>query len=41
MKCLTGMDLMGYDYVIIDKDGFRLIIVKLTIGVTQLAHDLV
>jgi hypothetical protein len=41
MKCLTNRDLMGYDYVSVDKDGFVLISVKLTIGATQLAHDLV
>jgi hypothetical protein len=33
--------LMGYDYVSIGKDGFVLISVKPTIGVTRLAHDLV
>jgi hypothetical protein len=32
---------MGYDYVSIGKDGFVLICVKPTIGVTRLAHDLV
>jgi hypothetical protein len=41
MKCLTGMDLMGYDYVSIGKDGFVPISVKPAIGVTRLAHDLV
>jgi hypothetical protein len=41
MKCLTGRDLMGYDYVSIGKDGLVLITVKLAIGVTRLAHDLV
>jgi hypothetical protein len=41
MKCLTGMDLMGYDYVSIGKDGFVPISVKLAIGATCLAHDLV
>jgi hypothetical protein len=40
MKCLTGMDLMGYDYVSIDKDGFVPKSVKLVIGATRLAHDL-
>jgi hypothetical protein len=41
MMCLTGRDLMGYDYVSIGKDGLVLITVKLAIGVTWLAHDLV
>jgi hypothetical protein len=41
MKCLTGMDLTGYDYVSIDKDGFVPISVKPAIGTTRLAHDLV
>jgi hypothetical protein len=41
MMCLTSTDLMGYDYVSIVKDEFVLISVKLTIGVTRLAHDLV
>jgi hypothetical protein len=41
MKCLTSMDLTGYDYVSIDKDGFVPISVKLVIGATRLAHDLV
>jgi hypothetical protein len=41
MNCLTGMDLMGYDYVSIGKDGFVPISVKPAIGVTRLAHDLV
>jgi hypothetical protein len=41
MKCLTGMDLTGYDYVSISKDGFVPISVKPAIGVTRLAHDLV
>jgi hypothetical protein len=41
MKCLTGMDLTGYDYVSIDKDGFVPTSVKLAIGATRLAHDLV
>jgi hypothetical protein len=41
MKCLTGRDLMGYDYVSVDKDGFVPISVKPIIGVTRLAHDLV
>jgi hypothetical protein len=41
MKCLTGRDLSGYDYVSVGKDGFVPISVKPVIGVTQLAHDLV
>jgi hypothetical protein len=41
MKCLTGRDLMGYDYVSISKDGFVLISVKPAIGATRLAHVLV
>jgi hypothetical protein len=41
MKCLTGRDLMGYDYVSVGKDGFVPISVKPTIGATRLAHDLV
>jgi hypothetical protein len=41
MKCLTGTDLTGYDYVSIDKDGFVPISVKQAIGATRLAHDLV
>jgi hypothetical protein len=41
MKCLTGRDLMGYDYVSIGKDGFVSISVKPAIGATRLAIDLV
>jgi hypothetical protein len=41
MKCLTGTDLMGYNCVSINKDGFVPISVKPVIGVTRLAHDLV
>jgi hypothetical protein len=41
MKCLTGTDLTGYDYVSVGKDGFVLISVKPAIGATRLAHDLV
>jgi hypothetical protein len=41
MKCLTGTDLMSYDYVSIGKDGFVPISVKPAIGATRLAHDLV
>jgi hypothetical protein len=41
MKCLTSRDLTGYDYISISKDEFVLISVKLAIGVTRLAHDLV
>jgi hypothetical protein len=41
MKCLTNRDLMGYDYVIVSKDGVVPISVKPAIGATRLAHDLV
>jgi hypothetical protein len=41
MKCLTDRDLMGYDYVSVDKDGIVLISVKRVISATWLAHDLV
>jgi hypothetical protein len=41
MKCLTGRDLMSYDYVSAGKDGFVPISVKPVIGATWLAHDLV
>jgi hypothetical protein len=41
MKCLTYRDLTGYDYISIDKEGFAPISVKLAIGATCLAHDLV
>jgi hypothetical protein len=40
MECLSGKDLMGYDYISVDKDGFVLISVKPAISATQLAHDL-
>jgi hypothetical protein len=40
MKCLTGRDLMGYDYVSVSKDRFVPISVKPVIGATQLGHDL-
>jgi hypothetical protein len=40
MECLSGKDLIGYDYISINKDGFVLISVKPTIGATRLAHDL-
>jgi hypothetical protein len=40
MECLSGKDLMGYDYISIGKDGFVSISVKPEIGATQLAHDL-
>jgi hypothetical protein len=40
MECLSGKDLTGYDYISVSKDGFVPRSVKLTIGVTQLAHDL-
>jgi hypothetical protein len=40
MECLSSKDLMGYDYVSIDNDGFVPISVKPVIGATRLAHDL-
>jgi hypothetical protein len=40
MECLSGKDLMGYDYINVGKDGFILISVKPAIGATRLAHDL-
>jgi hypothetical protein len=40
MECLSGKDLMGYDYISIGKDRFVLISVKPAIGATWLAHDL-
>jgi hypothetical protein len=41
MNCLTGRDLMGYDYISVGKDGFVPISVKSMICATRLAHDLV
>jgi hypothetical protein len=41
MKCLTGRDLTGYDYVSVDKDRFVPISVKSSISATRLALDLV
>jgi hypothetical protein len=40
MECLSGKDLMGYNYINVGKDGVVPISVKPAIGVTQLAHDL-
>jgi hypothetical protein len=40
MECLSGKDLMGYNYNSVGKDGFVLLSAKLAIGVTWLAHDL-
>jgi hypothetical protein len=40
MECLSGKDLMGYNYISVGKDGFVLLSVKSAIGVTRLAHDL-
>jgi hypothetical protein len=40
MECLSGKDLMSYDYISISNDGFVPISVKPAIGGTQLAHDL-
>jgi hypothetical protein len=39
MKCLSGKDLMGYDYISVGKDGFVPISVKLA-AATRLAQDL-
>jgi hypothetical protein len=41
MKCLTGRDLSGYDYVSVGKDGFVPISAKPVIGATRLDHNLV
>jgi hypothetical protein len=35
MECLTGRDLIDYDFVIVGKDGFMAISVKPTINMTQ------
>jgi hypothetical protein len=40
MECLSGKDMMGYDYISIGKDGFVLISVKPVIGATWLADNL-
>jgi hypothetical protein len=40
MKCLSGKDLTGYDYISISRDGFVPISVKSAISATRLAHDL-
>jgi hypothetical protein len=40
MECISGKDLMGYDYISIGKDGFVPISVKPVIGATRLARDL-
>jgi hypothetical protein len=40
MECLSGKDLMGYDYISVGKDGFVPISVKPMISVTRLAHNL-
>jgi hypothetical protein len=39
MECLSGKDLMEYDYISVGKDRFVPISVKPVIGATQLAHD--
>jgi hypothetical protein len=39
MECLSGKDLMEYDYISVGKDRFVTISVKPVIGATQLAHD--
>jgi hypothetical protein len=41
MSCLTGRDLMDYDYVSVGKDGFVPISVKPTMNVTQLDNNMV
>jgi hypothetical protein len=40
MECLSGKDLIGYDYISISKDGFVPISVKQVISATRLAYDL-
>jgi hypothetical protein len=40
MECLSCMDLTGYDYISVDKDGFVPISVKPVIGATRLDHNL-
>jgi hypothetical protein len=40
MECLSGKDLMGYDYISVGNDVFVLISVKPVIDVTWMAHDL-
>jgi hypothetical protein len=40
MECLSGKDLMGYDYISVGKEGFVPISVKPAIGATLLAHNL-
>jgi hypothetical protein len=39
-ECLSGKNLMGYDYISVGKDEFVPISVKPVISVTRLAHDL-
>jgi hypothetical protein len=41
MSCLTGRDLMDYDYVSVGKDGFVPISVKPTMNVTRLDNNMV
>jgi hypothetical protein len=40
MECLSGKDLMGYEYISVGKDGFIPISVKPAISATRLAHNL-
>jgi hypothetical protein len=40
MECLSGKNLMVYDYISVGKDRFVLISIKLAIGTTQLSHYL-
>jgi hypothetical protein len=39
MKCLTGHDLVDYDYISMGKEGFIPISVKPMISVTRLTSD--
>jgi hypothetical protein len=41
MQCLTGRDLMEYDYVSVGWDGFVPISVKLVTSVTRLTSDVI
>jgi hypothetical protein len=40
MECLSGNNLIGYDYICVGKDGFVPVSVKPAIGAIRLAHDL-
>jgi hypothetical protein len=39
MSCLTGRDLMDYDYMSVSKEGFLSISVKLMISLTRLTNE--